>query len=245
MMLIVITIELLLLWLLSRQLTTVIFATVVLITRSRTLGVTIITAVLYPGTVLHELSHLLSATFLGVKTGKMELTPDIPWKALLEHKGVSIKTGSVDIEHTDIIRRTIVGIAPLLVGVAAITGIALYLWPVLLATQTAWNNHQSVLSLGYFVLLLTYFVWAIGNTMFPSRADLSGSWQLGVIGLLLVATILGAGLGMSGTLPSLTLPTHPILTPVAIAVGIVLLLDILTVVGCNVLLMLALSGRRG
>src|SRR3990167_9762947 len=69
----------------------------------------------FPGVIIHELSHFLVSELLFVKTFHMELWPK------LEHG--RIKMGSVQIQQTDIIRRLLIGVAPIIVGVSFLSAI--------------------------------------------------------------------------------------------------------------------------
>jgi len=75
----------------------------------------------FPGTVIHELAHLLAAGLLFVKTGSMEIIPKV--------MDDEIRLGSVQVAKTDPFRRTIIGVAPVLLGMAIIFGILFYLQP--------------------------------------------------------------------------------------------------------------------
>jgi hypothetical protein len=87
--------------------------------------------ILLPGTFLHEIGHLIFAEAMFVKTDDLNLIPQI--------REDSVKMGGVKIQQTDIIRRTIIGIAPVLFGVVVIwTGTYFFLqnvsnfvyWPI-------------------------------------------------------------------------------------------------------------------
>jgi hypothetical protein len=112
----------------------------------------------FPGTILHELSHLLMAGILLVPVGTMELFPKI--------EGDYVKLGSVQVAQTDIFRRFFIGAAPFLFG----TGLLLSL--LFFAAQ---NN---LFSNTLYVCLLAYSVFEIGNTMFSSRKDMEGALEL-------------------------------------------------------------------
>ncbi len=122
----------------------------------------------FPGTVLHELSHFFAAKLLGVPTGNISLTP--------KFKENSIELGHVEIAQTDFIRRFIVGVAPLIVGVSVLSTI-FYLICV--------NTY------GWWVyILFTYIFLTVANTMNLSRSDLLGSWKiLALLGLAIAFLI--------------------------------------------------------
>lgn len=137
--------------------------------RSRKLSIYAIAFFLFPGTLIHELAHFLTAHLLFVPTRDMEFMPKL--------RGEEVKLGSVKIAKTDIFRRTLIGIAPLIVGLAIIF---FTVWYVISIGKT-----QDVLYVG--VVMLCIFL--VGNTMFPSRKDLEGIWPL-FISLVLFLLVL-------------------------------------------------------
>lgn len=127
-------------------------------TKSHRVVVNILAVLFLPGTIIHELSHLLVAGVMLVPVGEIDVLPQI------QEKGVRL--GSVQIGQTDPFRRTVVGVAPVLVGIASILGILYF-------TQT---GNQLIL---WQLILSLYLIFQIGNTMFSSKKDLEG-----VIGFL-------------------------------------------------------------
>lgn len=98
-----------------------------------------------PGTFIHEISHFLTALFLFVPVGQPEFMP-------VRYEN-GIKLGSVPIGKTDPIRRTLVGVAPILFGLV-ILFLAVYLI----------KN----------IFVVGFVAFEIGNTMFSSKKDLEG-----------------------------------------------------------------------
>ncbi|MDO8573160.1 MAG: hypothetical protein Q7R77_00210, partial [Candidatus Daviesbacteria bacterium] len=121
-----------------------------------------------PGTIIHELAHLLFAGVMLVPIGDMSVLPEI------EEKGV--KLGSVQIGKTDPFRRAIVGVAPVLLGMVLIFSIFLL---VKIGEAPWWQ-----------IILALYMLFQIGNTMFSSRKDIEGSILFVVLVLVLSAVIL-------------------------------------------------------
>lgn len=145
--------ELIILWLITKKLTQNLYVSFFLMTRSRPVAISIISFLYFPGTVIHELSHLFTAEILGVHTSGLTLSPEG-----LENPNV--RTGSVMIAKTDPIRRAIIGIAPLFTGVLALTGLSSLL-----------QNPQQNLSI---TILVIYALFAISNSMFSSPEDMEG-----------------------------------------------------------------------
>ncbi len=138
-----------------------------LITRSNTITVTIISLLFFPGVVVHELAHLLTAGILFVPVGDMELVPKIG-------EGGEVRLGSVQIAKTDPIRRMIIGIAPVIFGLSLIVGVPYFM--------------QGKLDFA-FTALVIYLLFVVGNTMFSSKKDLEGAAEL-----IVVLVILGLAL---------------------------------------------------
>lgn len=125
-----------------------------------------ILAILFlPGTIIHELAHLLVAGVMFIPVGELSVLPEI--------EGESVKLGSVQIGKVDPIRMSLVGVAPVIFGVGGILFILSFVnfsvWP------------QAVLGL--------YLIFEIGNSMFSSKRDLEG-----VIWFLAAVIVVGGGL---------------------------------------------------
>ena len=152
--------ELVLLFFLSKKLVSSLAKTFYKFRLSHKAVVHILAILFLPGTIIHELAHLLVAGILLIPVGELSVLPEI--------EGEQVKLGSVQIGKADPIRMTFVGIAPILFGVGMILAI-FYLFNF----KIWW---QAILGL--------YLIFEIGNSMFSSKRDLEG-----VIGFL-VATIL-------------------------------------------------------
>ena len=120
-----------------------------------------------PGTFIHEMSHLLAATALGVRTETMELIPH------LEEHGVVM--GSVPVAKTDPIRRALIGAAPFLVGISFLVAVSFWLT----RYSSGWPQ----------IILGTYLSFEITNTCFASSRDMEGTLEL-VLVLTLITTVL-------------------------------------------------------
>ncbi len=132
------------------------------ITGSEKAAIILFSILFFPGTLIHELAHWLMAKLLFVHTSSMEFIPQV--------QGDFIKLGSVSISKTDPLRRLLIGVAPVLLGLSIMLGT---LWSI--------QNFFSYFNLypWWIWLGLGYVVFVIGSTMFSSRKDLEGS--LGVI----------------------------------------------------------------
>jgi hypothetical protein len=185
---IVITIiELAVLFLISRKLTSSIYSFIYLITNSRLFAYGVLNLSLFPGTVAHELSHLFTAEILGVPTGKLTLTPKI--EELNSGKSQNyITNGSVMIAKSDPFRRAAIGLAPLFNGVIILTIMAYYLpiWGNLMLKDVELSNFLSV-SVFRFILSL-YFTFAVSNSMYTSASDTKGLTPL-ILTLVIIGII--------------------------------------------------------
>lgn len=141
------------------------------LTGNQTIAVGLFSVLFFPGTLIHELAHWMMAKLLFVHTSKMEFFPQIQDDA--------IKLGSVSIAKTDPIRRLLIGVAPVLVGLSTLLGI---LWSI----QNFFGYFSSYPWWAW--LGLGYVVFVTGSTMFSSRKDLEGS--LGVVGGIIFVIIL-------------------------------------------------------
>ena len=151
-------IELIILFLLSRNVSRVLAHFIYRLTKNSTVTISAIAFLFLPGTILHELSHALFAGLLGVRVGTMEFVP--------KTEGEHIKLGSVQIAQTDPFRRFFIGAAPLISGTAILLGLLFYT-----AQQHLFSNYL-------FVIFIGYLVFEIGNTMFSSRKDMEGAVEL-------------------------------------------------------------------
>ena len=123
----------------------------------------------FPGTFVHEASHALASVLLFVPVKHISFLPK------LEADG--LKLGSVSIAHTDPLRRFIIGVAPVIIGVSLI--IATFYFT---AKSNLLNNY-------WLILILVFIVFEIANTMFSSKKDMEGTLKL-ALAITLMGTIL-------------------------------------------------------
>lgn len=157
-------VEFIALFLLSNLLTKSLLGILFKLTKSKRITVGLLFCLFFPGIVVHELAHLLAAGLLFVKTGRLEIVPRI--------MDDGIQLGRVEVAKTDPFRRAIIGVAPVLLGMAMIFGILFYLQPL------AQKN------VGIYIFLL-YIIFAIGNTLFSSKKDLEGTVEFLLTSLLI------------------------------------------------------------
>lgn len=141
----------LLLFLLSKVLTSEIYSFSYKITRSENFSISILAFVLFLGVFIHEMAHFFAAKFLLVPTGKVSLFP--------KKEGDYLKLGSVSVAQSNILKEFIIGVAPLVVGIISILLLVYFM----IQDLAGFNFLKIILSLmGIFV---------ISNTMYASRKD--------------------------------------------------------------------------
>lgn len=149
---------------------------------------------LFPGVLLHELSHALVARMLGVRIGRLSILP--------RRVGKRIQLGVVPVEETDIFRASLIGAAPLVAGTAVIFAIGHWVFgtPTVVAALSTGDWLAALRGLQQALRTPDVWIWAflvftISNTMLPSRADVHAWPFLGVIILCLgiILTFAGAG----------------------------------------------------
>ena len=165
-----------------------------LLTNDREIALWLYALILFPGVLLHELSHALVAALLGVRIGRISILP--------QRKQGRIQLGFVPVEETDPLRASLIGAAPFLIGSGVIIALGhlVFKTPEVVAAM-ALGDWASALR-GVRAALQTpdawiwaYFVFAIGNTLLPSRADMH-AWPLLALILLIIGGIsVAAGAG--------------------------------------------------
>ena len=153
--------QLIILFLLARSFSKHFFRFWFILTKSKIWSIRLMSVFLLPGTLIHELSHWLVAEILQVPTGKMSLMPEVV-------DGSGVKLGSVQIARTDVFRRTLIGLAPLLIGLVLIGLLVLVIPSDVLACRD-WNC-------GLGIVLPLVGVFLVSNTMFSSKKDLEAAF---------------------------------------------------------------------
>ena len=82
-------------------------AVLIILTRNSQLTIGLFSVLFFPGIFLHELSHFLMAKLLRVRTGNFSLIP----AALPNGR---LQMGYVETEETDVVRDSLIGLAPLI-----------------------------------------------------------------------------------------------------------------------------------
>jgi hypothetical protein len=216
-LLILLIAELFILFFISQWLTQSLFELCILLFRARSVGITIITILNFPGTVIHELSHLFTAEVLGVHTGKLTLVPE-------SIQDDEIKAGSVMITQTDPFRRYLIGLAPMVTGLVAISALSYFL-------------SQQYYPITLLTILLFYLLLAIGNAMFSSAEDLKGFIPFILTLIIMAGAAYFAGFRVGITGPALSVATE-ILDALTKNLGIVLALNVAGIIITRLLILL-------
>jgi hypothetical protein len=198
-------------------------------TRHETVTLWLFSLLFLPGVILHELSHFLSAKLLGVETGRFSLIP----QALPDGR---LQLGYVETAQSDIVRDSIVGVAPLIVGCLFIAYAAIYkmhlleLWDLLRAgqVQLVMTGLRILPAISDFWLWF-YLTFTVSSTMMPSASDRHAWLPLSIFAgiLLVLAIVAGAGPWM---LANLAPPLNAFFKSVSLIFGLSVMLHIILLV---------------
>jgi hypothetical protein len=190
-----------------------------------------------PGVLIHELSHWLAARLLGVRVTGFSLGP----KRTARSKRVSL--GYIRVSKVDPVRASLIGLAPLLTGSAAILLIGyLVLGVGDLAATTSGQGLEVVLAGLKEVLRVPdfwiwfYLIFAISNAMLPSYSDMHAVRP--VLIFLAIATVM---LLVVGGVPSIPVEVARVVSDItrylASSFAVTLAVDLLVVLVMGLLLL--------
>ncbi len=155
------------------------------------------TLLLLPGIILHELSHAATALILLVNVYDLHVGPEIV--------GNQLWLGYVIREKTDVVRGSIIGLAPLIIGTGVIYIVGDLTFDIAhihdILVVDGWLEAIRTLGTGLsngWSWVAIYFIFAVSANMFPSRSD-RRNWLPAALFLLLIF-IIGAAAGIAGTL---------------------------------------------
>jgi hypothetical protein len=170
-------------------------AVFLILTRDARVTMGIFSMLFLPGVFLHELSHFVVAKLLRVRTGGFSIFP----KSLPDGR---LQLGYVETARSDVIRDSLIGAAPLIVGTLFVAYVAIYHLQMRVLWDAFRNGHFDLFWLGVRALPQTpdfylwfYLVFAVSSTMMPSESDRHAWLELVIsIGVLvLIALLVGAG----------------------------------------------------
>ncbi|HEY1410035.1 MAG TPA: hypothetical protein VF434_13915 [Promineifilum sp.] len=206
-------------------------------------AVIVYAVLLFPGVALHEASHWLLATLLGVRTGSWSLLPKLQPDGTLQLGYVEYYKGRT----LDPIRESLIGAAPLIAGTAVILLIGRTVFSVTSLADAIRSGDVNVLADAMAqvlaapnVLVWLYLIFAISNAMLPSKSD-RRAWP-GFLIVMFVFTLVVAVLGRgTGLLDGLARPVTVMFGYLATAFSIAIAVDIVFI--CVIALAEWLLGR--
>lgn len=212
----------------SRQISLHIQYPFFVLTRSQDNATLAIFLLFLPGVFIHEAAHWTMARLLGLKTGKFRVWP--------KRQGKYIGLGSVSVESRDPIRDSLVGIAPLLVGIVLVTIIGDIIFDTT-AVSTRLTDGDWLGALIAFQqrvnrpsgLLWAYLLFTIANAMMPSASDREPIMPVLGYGLVAIVAYIILGLPLQGATTMMQW-LSPTLSNFSSALLFVIVLDIIVLV---------------
>jgi len=181
--------------LLQRLLHREIQAVFLILTRDPGLTMGFFSMIFLPGVFLHESSHFLMAKILFIRTGKFSIFP----QPLPDGR---LQLGYVETARSDVVRDSLVGAAPLIVGTLFVAYVAIDHLQLRVLLDVFRNGQLDLFWMGVRALPNTrdFYVWfylafAVSSTMVPSESDRHAWLELLIsIGVLFaIALLFGAG----------------------------------------------------
>ncbi len=165
-----------------------------LLTGNHDIAILLYFVLLFPGVLVHELSHWLTAKLLRVRTGRISIGPT-------KRRGGSTRFGAVSIARTDPLRESVIGLAPLVVGSVLILLIAYLVFgltvPQDLTIDSPLQDIRSTLW-RYFSVpnfwLWVYLIFSISNAMLPSETDRQAWFSLALYCGVALVVLYGLGI---------------------------------------------------
>ena len=203
-------------------------AVFLILTRDIRLTMGIFSMLFLPGVFLHELSHFVMAKVLRVRTGKFSIFP----QSLPDGR---LQLGYVETARSDIVRDSLIGAAPLIIGTLFVAYVAIFhlqmrvLWDVFRNGQFGlfWMGVRALPQAPDFYLWF-YLAFAVSSTMMPSESDRHAWLELVIsVGVLFaLALLFGAGPWM---LSNLAPRLSNFLSAVAVIFGLSVFVHILLI----------------
>ncbi len=181
--------------LLQRLLHREIQAVFLILTRNVNLTMGIFSFIFLPGVFLHELSHFLMAKILRVPTGRFSIFP----QPLPDGR---LQLGYVETAKADIVRDSLIGAAPLILGTIFVAYVSVYQLDMRILWDTLRNGQFNLFWMGVNALprvkdfaLWFYLTFAVSSTMMPSESDRHAWLELVIsVGVLFaIALLVGGG----------------------------------------------------
>lgn len=183
------------------------------------LSMAVFSILFFPGVILHEFSHFMIAKLLAVRTRGFSVIPKMMPKGYL-------RMGYVEVAETDILRDSLIGAAPLILGNLAVAYIAIERLHLIPLWEVLRNGQMNLFWLGITWLpgvpdfaLWFYLTFTISSTMLPSQSDRHAWLPLGLSVVVLFALALFAGAG-SWMMINLAPPLNAFLQSAATLLGL-------------------------
>lgn len=165
-----------------------------LLTRNRDAAILLYAVPLFPGVLLHELSHWVMAKLVFVKTGKVSLLPK-------RDRDGHVQLGSVTVERADPVRSSLIGIAPLISGSLVVLYLGYRMFGIG-ALEGALRTGDIAAIVGKLVAMLNvqdmwlwlYLLFVVANAMLPSPSDRETWLPVGLFLAVLVGLAYISGL---------------------------------------------------
>jgi len=178
-----------LLFFLAEKISTQFYGLLFLLTQNKEFCLAALSAVILPGTAIHELAHFLTASILRVPTGQLSIFPTV------EEEG-QVKTGKLTLGKTDPFRLAVIGLAPMFIGLTVIYTTGKVFFP----------NIQIILDTNNWIpnILGLYLLFTTSVTMFSSNKDLESLWIAAPIIFIMFASLymIGVKIFLEATLIS-------------------------------------------
>jgi hypothetical protein len=194
----------------------------------------------FPGVLIHELSHWLMARILGIRVRKFSLGP------VRKGRSNKVSLGSIRVGDVDPLRASLIGLAPLLGGSAVILFIGTQVLGVdELAAGLVGSDVEAILAgLGQLVRVPDFWLWlylifAVSNAMLPSESDMEAVRPV-LIFLGLLALVFLIVTGVPAIPPAVTDWLNAIAGYLAAAFGLTLATDLVFVLVIGLLTWLTL-----
>jgi hypothetical protein len=191
-------------------------AVILILTRDTRVTMGIFALLFLPGVFLHELSHFVMAKILQVRTGKFSIFP----KSLPDGR---LQLGYVETVKSDMLRDSLIGAAPLIVGTLFVGYVAIYHLQLRVLWDAFRNGQLDLFWLGVRTLPQTpdfylwfYLAFAVSSTMMPSESDRHAWLEL----LIAIAVLFGLAL-LFGAGPWMLSNIAPRLSTFLSSVGVI------------------------
>jgi hypothetical protein len=170
-------------------------AVFLILTRDPRVTMGIFSMLFLPGVFLHELSHFLMAKLLGVRTGKFSIFP----QSLPDGR---LQLGYVETARSDMVRDSLIGAAPLIIGTLFVAYVAIYHLQLRVLWDAFRNGQFDLFWIGVRALpnakdfyLWFYLAFAVSSTMMPSESDRHAWLELLISIAVLIGIVLLVGAG--------------------------------------------------